>query len=72
MSSRQSFEQDLARLNTVRADPDDPDTAEVLSRALAARSNLLAARAAEIIDEWELASFEPELVAAFDLSLIHI
>lgn len=66
MSSRQSFEQDLARLNAVRADPNDPDAADVLSRALAARSNLLAARAAEIIEEWELASFVPELVVAFD------
>lgn len=61
-----AFEQDLARLNVVRADPTAPGAADALRRALAARSNLLVARAAEIVAEWELAQYEPDLIAAFD------
>jgi hypothetical protein len=64
--SRQSFEQELARLNAVRADPGAPGAADVLRHALAARSNLLVARAAEIVGEWELAEHEAALVVAFD------
>jgi HEAT repeat protein len=37
-----------------------------LGRALAARSNLLVARAAEIAGEWELSAFAETMVAAFD------
>ncbi len=63
---RDTLEQDLARLSAVRADPSAPGAADELRRALAARSNLLVARAAEIAGEWELAVYEPELIAAFD------
>lgn len=65
-AGRDAFEQELARLNAVRADPTAPGATEVLRRALAARSNLLVARAAEIVGEWELVQYEPELIAAFD------
>lgn len=66
-----SLEHDLARLNAVRTDPTAPGAADELRRALAARSNLLVARAAEIVGEWELADFEAPLVAAFDRFLDH-
>lgn len=66
MSARGKFEAELARLNAVGLDPMAGDGPEVLSRALAARSNLLVARAAEIAGEWGLGQFTPELAAAFD------
>lgn len=63
---RDTLEQDLARLAAVRADPSAPGAADELRRALAARSYLLVARAAEIVGEWELVAYEPALIAAFD------
>lgn len=65
MTGRDSFEKTLSRLNTIRADPGEPGAAETLRRALADRSNLLVARAAEIIGEWQLSGCTDELVAAF-------
>lgn len=70
MGARENFEQELARLNAVRAAPGEGEGPEALSRALAARSNLLVARAAEIIGEWELKQYVPELAAAFERFLI--
>ena len=70
MSKRESFEHDLARLTAIRADPQQPGAADELRRALAARSNLLTARAAEIVGEWALAGYVPELVAAFERFLV--
>lgn len=70
MSARNTFEDDLKRLNDVRADPHATGAPEVLRAALAARSNLLVARAAEIITEWELSQYSGELNAAFDRFLI--
>ncbi len=70
MSKRQSFERELARLTAIRADPEQPGAAEELHRALAARSNLLVARAAEIVGEWALAGYAPELTAAFERFLV--
>ena len=66
MSARGRFEAELARLNAVALDPTAGDGPEVLSHALSARSNLLVARAAEIIGEWELGRYASELAAAFD------
>ncbi len=66
MSARGRFEAELAQLNAVRGDPTAGDGPEVLRRALASRSNLLAARAAEIVAEWELGGYAPELAAAFE------
>lgn len=70
MSARVEFEQQLARLNAVWADPDAPGATAELQSALSARSNLLVARAAEIIGELGREEFVPALVAAFDRFLI--
>lgn len=70
MSSREQFDRDLARLNEIRANPDDAGATADLRRALAARSNLVVSRAAEIVGEWELAEFVPELKSAFDHFLL--
>lgn len=69
-AGRDALKQELTRLNAVRGDPTAPGAEDVLRRALGARSNLLVARAAEIVGEWELGQYEPELVAAFDRFLI--
>ena len=65
MSSRESFEKAFARLNAIRVNIDEPGAFETLQGALAARSNLLVARAAEIIGEWQLSGYTHELVEAF-------
>ncbi len=70
MSARKEFEQALAQLSAVRADPYEAGAAEQLRRALAGRSNLLAATAAEIIGEWELDGFTADLAGAFDRFLV--
>ncbi len=70
MSARSVFERDLERLNAVYLDPEGSDAQAILSRALASQSNLLVARAAEIVGEWLLGSFAPELAAAFDRFLV--
>lgn len=70
MSKRDAFAAELARLNELRLDPAGPAAAVTLQEALAARSNLLVARAAEIIDEWELPGYEVALSAAFDRFMI--
>ena len=70
MSRRDAFERELARLNELRLDPIGPGAEEALRAALAARSNLLVARAAEIITEWELSGYESALTIAFDRLMI--
>lgn len=66
MSSRHAFEQALARLAEVRADPRAEGAADELRRALASRSNLIVARAAEIVTEWELPGYDADMTRAFD------
>jgi len=70
MSRRDPLAETLARLSEARADPHAPGAAETLRRALADRSNLVVAPAAEIVAEWELADAAPDLIAAFDRFLI--
>jgi len=60
------LQQTLARLRTLRADPLAPGAAGELRATLSARSNLVVARAAEIVSEWELRDFTADLVRAFD------
>ena len=60
------LEQTLARLSAVRADPLAPGAADELRAALGARSNLVVARAAEIVAEWELRDYAADLARAFE------
>ena len=66
MSTRPNLEQTLTRLTALRADPHAPGAADELRAALGARSNLVVARAAEIVGEWELRDYTADLVRAFD------
>ena len=70
MTTRDSFEKTLSRLNAIRADPDEPGAADTLRAALATKSNLLAASAAEIIGEWQLSGYTDRLTDAFGRFLI--
>lgn len=70
MGGRDSFEKTLAELNAARANPDKPGASETLRAALVARSNLLAARAAEIVGEWQLPGYEAALAEAFGRFLV--
>lgn len=64
--SRDALAEALASVAVVRADPYAPGAAGELRLALAGRSNLVVARAAEIVTEWELADFAPDVARAFD------
>src|SRR5438128_2693263 len=59
----------LARLNEIKANPSDPAAVEELTRALRGKSNLLAARAAEILASAKLAGLEAVLLEAFNAFL---
>jgi len=66
MSSRRDFETTLTGLAAIRSDPHSPGAADELRRALVNRSNLIVARAAEIVVEWQLSGYEAAMARAFD------
>src|SRR6516162_5453106 len=66
MAKRQTTEAKVAHLKTLRDDPHSPEALTDLRKALADRSNYIAARAAEMVGEFELRALVPELVAAFN------
>lgn len=65
MSKKPILEDQLSALHALRAAPITEDALAQLRQALASRSSHVAAAAAEIIGEAELADLEPDLVAAF-------
>jgi HEAT repeat protein len=59
-------EESLARLKTLRtAVPSSPEFRQALAKALAGKTNLLAARAAQYVGELRLTDFVPALAEAF-------
>src|SRR5688500_15437311 len=61
--SAKTVEAGLSRLNELRADPTAQASLELLTKALADRSNLVAARAAEIVREAKLEALLPHVAA---------
>src|SRR5688572_21495162 len=59
--SSKSVEATLAQLNALRADTRSPDATAQLTRALGDRSNLVAARAADIVREAKLQTLLPHV-----------
>src|SRR5438067_2365092 len=59
----------LARLSEIKANPSTPDAVEDLTKALRGKSNLLAARAADIVAAAKLAALELVLVETFNAFL---
>jgi HEAT repeat protein len=55
----------LDRLVAIRADPTTPDALAELAKALASKTNLAAAKAADIVAQHRLVQFEKPLVDAF-------
>jgi HEAT repeat protein len=65
MAGKRSFEEQIAALDALRHGPADARV-EPLCKALAQRNNFLAAKAADMVREFALASLMPELLRAFD------
>src|SRR5262245_52163521 len=70
MAKARGTEAKLARLKALRSDPPAPEHVEELRAALADKSNLVAAEAAEIAGERGMLEFAAELVAAFDRFMV--
>jgi HEAT repeat protein len=66
MGKARSVDAKLSRLHVLRREPPSAGQQAELRAALADKSNLVVAEAAEIIGERLLADLAPELVAAFD------
>ena len=71
MRKSPSLEDKLAALGELRKDPSSPESRQELARALAARINLLAAKAAKIAGEARLQDLVTQLVDAFDRFLVN-
>jgi hypothetical protein len=59
------LEDRLAALSDLRRDPDSPAARQELTKCLASKINLLAAKAARIVGEYKLDGMAPQLVEAF-------
>jgi HEAT repeat protein len=70
MPKGESVEQTLVRLNALRSEPRAEASLAELGRALANKSNLVVAKAADIIQRARLDQFIPQLLTAFDRFMI--
>ena len=64
--SRRTVEQTLADLHALRSDPASADVRLKLTEALSSRTNLIVARAADVVRHLRLTELAPLLVPAFD------
>ena len=71
MAKRSAADAQLERLKQIKSNPSVPGAVEELTSALRGESNIIAARAAEIVADAKLAALEPVLVEAFDFFLAH-
>ncbi len=65
MPGKRKFEEQIAALDALRDQPEDR-RAEPLRKALGGKNNFIAAKAADLIREFNLAELAPDLLAAFD------
>jgi hypothetical protein len=65
MAGKRGFEEQIAALDGLRQQPEESRT-EPLRKALGGKNNFLAAKAADLVREFALASMLPELLAAFE------
>src|SRR5438045_8923711 len=66
MSKSTSIDQQLAKLNALKAQPASPDLLEQLAQALDHKTNLIVERAAKIASELKLSQLSPNLIRAFE------
>lgn len=65
MAQPSRAEECLDALSRLRENPEAPEARAELGRYLADKSNLVAAKAAKLVGEFEIQDLEPQLVAAF-------
>ncbi len=65
MPGKRAFEQHLAALDALRAEPENART-EPLRKALGHRNNFIVAKAADLTREFGLSALTPDLLKAFD------
>ncbi|MBL8797437.1 MAG: HEAT repeat domain-containing protein [Planctomycetia bacterium] len=70
MAKARGLDARLERLRALRQEPASPEHVAELRKALADKSNLVAAEAAEIVGARLLAELTPDLVAAFDRFMV--
>lgn len=63
--AQRGFDQQMEALDGLKGRPIDSAAADLIRKALAGKSNFLAAKAARLAEEAELGSLLPELIAAF-------
>jgi len=64
--AQRGFDQQMEALDALKGQPIDDAAMALLRKALAGKSNYLAAKAARLAEDAEAASLLPELIAAFD------
>jgi len=64
------LEEQLDRLSDLRGQPPSPEGRAEIARFLESKSNLVAAKAARIAGEWQLAELTPALEAAFERFMV--
>jgi HEAT repeat protein len=65
MTGKRKFEEQLAALDALRQQPPEA-TIDPLRKALANRNNFVAAKAADLVRQFQLTQLTPELLSAFD------
>jgi HEAT repeat protein len=65
MPGKRAFEEQIAALDALRQQPGE-NRIEPLRKALSHKNNFIAAKAADLIREFELTDLTPEMLAAFD------
>lgn len=71
MARPRRLEDRLVELNAVRHDPTSKQSLATLQKALTSRTSHVAARAAEIVGEFQLEDLQAELVQAFDRFMVN-
>jgi len=67
---KEAFDRKLEALSALRANPDAPETAAALRRALKDRSNYVVSKAVAIVADLRLEGMIPDLLTAFDRFLV--
>lgn len=65
MPGKRAFEAQVAALDALRQQPEETRPAP-LRKALAAKNNFIAAKAADLVQEFNITALTPDLLAAFD------
>ncbi len=71
MGKSRRLEDRLAALNDLRTDPTSGQSRALLKKALAAKTNMVAGRAAELAGDYQLTTLEPHMVQAFARFMIN-